>query len=93
MRRLLQVLAQAGNPDNLVNLPHLEVKVRIATSPGLEETVVRETIDAVKGPVLPMLNEQGVNVSYIQLTDTGLVREPWPKCVCPISSCGWHWAY
>ena len=72
-RRLLQVLAAAGNSSNLGNLPHLETRVRIAAAQGQIQQIQQELIDAVNGPLLSRLNAEGVNVSYIQLTALSVV--------------------
>ena len=71
---MLEVLAQSGNSSNLAELPHLELRVRIASAPGQVDLIRQETIDAVNGPVLPKLQDRGVNASFLQLTSLGTVR-------------------
>ena len=73
-RSLLQVLAQYGSSANLSTLPHLEIRFSISISPGNEGLIRSETVNAVNGPLVPLLRASGINATFVQLTDLSLVR-------------------
>lgn len=72
-RRLLQILAQAGNNSNLSSLTHLQASVRISTSLGNADKLKGEVVGAVNGPMLPLLRERGLDIDYLRLASLQVV--------------------
>lgn len=75
-RKLLQSLAQAGDQGDegyLQGFAHIQTSVKVATTAQQADLVKSEIVKAVNGPMLPLLNQQGLDVDFLRLTSMTMV--------------------